>query len=415
MTIETFDDLYTADMVTDEIETFDNMGDSSGEPQGKEATKTSKREENPSVITKQHELLDEKKEENPKPTKTDKKDKMPESKEGPTDGDKAGSEEDGENKKVETQQTPAKKAFRIKAGDSTFDIDPEATIKVPVDGKSEFFTLQELRDNMSGKVAWTNRINSANRELETVKKQSQEFQRQRDEVYSAINKAVELMDDETKNPLDGLKLLLDHRGVPSYKYIRRLFEAQSEELDKIAQMDEKDRAIYWREQEIEHLRNIQTANQKAQEQAKAEKERLHQVDQLRDKYGISVEQFLDTENALIADGFGDKLTPETVVMYAAQKPHYEKAEKICEGYQEEMTDDEYGQFLTGVARLSFSHPKLSDEALITAVADQLGFEVITSDLEEHIKGKLPSGVREVPSKKPAPKEADHLESFDDFY
>lgn len=409
MAFDTFEDMTpvteeasTPQGNSSDLDTFDNLEPVLEEQeQTEEASKTgqtedkAKGEEESQVSDKQHSLLEDSKEENKDSKEASGKDKGPESKEGSGKGDRPNGEETGKSEEGQAKPEDSKRALRVKDGDKAVDISPDATLKIPVNGKKEIVTIADLKANYSGKVAWGEKIHEARTKINEVTAEKQQFEAERNKVFGDIEKVVEILDAPDRNPLDAMKELLDRTGRPSHIYMRKLYEAGSQEYGKLSEMDENQRELYWKDQELEYNRNIQSANEATLAEKKAEKELLQKVDALREKFGISEEDYTATAQELLNSPYKDQLTPEKVALYAAKKPYFEKAENILKQFEEDLDDNEMQSFVTGVANLTFDYPQINQEEAIRTVASRLGFELIDDAVEE-IAQKIPERVAGAP-------------------
>lgn len=414
-----------ATQVSEQLDTFDSPVEMTNEQMREEISKMSK-----SDGAKEKE---DGKEQAGKPEqKSEEKNK--EGKKGASQVDKLDEEEDDPDKSEEKEEVeedkkevapekkeekpkPQGKTIKIKEGDEVKEISPDATIKVKVDGKGEFKTLKELAEFYSKQKVDEKLVATARQEKEQLQKQSANYKQQFDTVAGHLTKIQEMMDDDKGDPLAPLFYLLDISDRNAYDYTKRIFSHLSEEVSNLSQLDDVERELYWTKKESDWLKSNQAAKVTRARQAQDTQERIAKIDRLRESQGVSEEQYVQAHEALIGLGFeASKVTPENVVDYAVMRPFYDKAEKLCGAYQDELDDDQMDELVVTVARTLRNSPRMKAEDVLTYSAKQLGWDVESvDDVIEDINSKASTNSvgseRKTPSKK---QNNDRPESFDDF-
>jgi hypothetical protein len=182
-------------------------------------------------------------------------------------------------------------------------------------------------------------------------------------------------------------------------------------------MTETERELYWTKQESEWLRNNQATQEKKLKDENAQTALTQKVDNLREQYGVSEEEYLEVQSEL--DQTGREVTPELVVQAAMFKPvHAEAQEFVTTNFGEDLGDDDLQNLTANTARVLFNNPKATNEEAVKLAARELGYEVSTveEDLEELGSKSTKKAVQE--------EDNSHLrygkvkdsgyESFDDF-
>lgn len=298
-------------------------------------------------------------------------------------------EEVKEEAKEEAKEEPKEevklegKSLRLKEGDKAVDINENATLKVKVKGKNEFVSIADLKKNFSGHQVWDEKIKLADTKLKESEQKAEKFEGQKNAIVNDLRQVVEKMDDVEGNPLDAMKYLLEITGRPVHTYMKRALEAQLDELGQLQEMTETERELYWTKQESEWLRNNQATREKKLEEENAQTALTQKVDNLREQYGVSEEEYLEVQSEL--DQTGREVTPELVVQAAMFKPiHAEAQEFVTTNFGEDLGDDDLQNLTANTARVLFNNPKATNEEAVKLAARELGYEVSTveDDLEE---------------------------------
>lgn len=413
--MDTFSDITPMEPVTttstpdstgggEDMDTFDNAQVITEVPEEKEEVEA--KDSQVEQLDDQDDKEEEKKE--------DETPKDPESKEKKEE--KEGEKDAETPKDPELEEKPQGKQVRLKDGDKAVDIGEDATIKVKVKGKNEFVSIADLKKNFSGHQVWDEKIKEADTKIYESEQKAEKFEGQKNAIVSDLREVVTKMDDLEGNPLDAMKYLLEITGRPVHTYMKRALEAQLDELESLQNMTETERELHWAKQESDWLRNNQATQEKKLTDENAEKALTQKVDNLREQYGVSEEEYLEVQREL--DQTDREVTPELVVQAAMFKPAHAKAQEfVTENFGEDLGTDDLQDLTAGTAQVLFNNPKATTEEAVKLAARELGFEVST--VEEDVK-ELESKSATLVSKatdnshlRYGNTEGD-IESFDDF-
>lgn len=260
-------------------------------------------------------------------------------------------EETAEEKKPEDKKAKGKPTYVTVDGE-TYALDSSAIISTPVNGKNEKVTLQELKNNYAGKVAYDKKFNEVNLKEQTVKKSEAAFHSKL-QKFEGVKKEVDaILADPTKDPQDALKIFLDSCGVDSYDLLERSFKARLSELATVLNMEPEARKNYFLEKKTSHLLDLQ---KKRDEQSKTdEKTNLYRskVDALRKSFGVSEAQYVDALEEL--KSYGEKeeaISERDIVEWAATKPHRETVKGLLKPYEDQLEGDAYGELSWKLANI----------------------------------------------------------------
>lgn len=343
-----------------------------------------------------------------------KEEKGPEKKEDKEPEDKK--DDKGDEEKKEEKAPVVGKKIRIKdaEGNST-DIDASSTIAVKVNGKKEFVSLKELREDYSGRKGHDVQFAELKERSEKVQAQSEKTTQERDEVMGHLNKIAEMLDGD--DPMAPLLYLVDISGRNVHDYTKKVFDHQSQTVRDLDEMDDTERQLYWRDRELSYLKSNQATKNDLAQREKSQEEHVVSVNRLRQAQGVSEDSYVEAHESLTKMGYkAEQMTPEAIVKYAAMTPHYDKAEGLCEPFDADLSTDQMDKLVDTVAQTLHNYPGVSEENAIEISVKLLGWESESddSDLDE-LEGK--GGKRQEaqnPDHKVGKNAENDVESFDDF-
>ena len=128
---------------------------------------------------------------------------------------------------------PKAKMVKFKNGDADMDVPSTAKITVPINGKNEEFSVQDLVNEFSGKTNWGRKF----QELDTERKT---FHSERDSINSNINEIYDLTVVQGK-PLDGMAMLAEILGADGDKIVKDARIKIMAELEQLQQLTPEER------------------------------------------------------------------------------------------------------------------------------------------------------------------------------
>jgi predicted DNA-binding protein len=414
--MDTFNDMTPIEEPTQEVsndggmETFDNMEPITEDVTDGEQEQSSKTEDKQTAEEKQDDSqvkqLDEEEESDKKADEGDASKSDVDKKEDSTE-DKPAEEK--------TETAPKGPTLRVKNGDESVDISPEATVKVKVNGKNEFVPVKELMTNYSGKVAYDEKFEKIQSETKEFTKEKEEFTAYKDNMVGNFKEIFGKLEDPETNPMEALTYLLDIAGKPVHTYMKRVMEHQLGELEKLQEMDETEMSLYWTQQENEYLRSNQATQAKREESQKTKMELDSKISDLRERHGVSEEEFSTVRNELIEQTGSKDVSPEDVVQYAKFKPLHSKAQGyVNENFEDQLGDTDLENLTAETARVMFTVGKLNEEEAVKIAARNLGFEIETeADHLKNLEGKKQEEIK-IPKAQGKVAPENEFETFDDF-
>jgi hypothetical protein len=293
-----------------------------------------------------------------KQIKEDKKVKKEDSEEASEDEEE---EEEVEEKQVEEkkeeEETPKKdsKKLRMKMGEELFNIDSESTFKVKVDGELTEVPVQELINNYAGKTAWDKKFTEIGKEKKVLETEKAQVLSQKQELSEHVRKAIAPLKDKDANPMDSLMYLVEISGEDPYNAYRRIMEANLEEISSLMDMSETERELHFHKKKDELHSSIAKKRQDAFTKEHTFKQAVQKVDQLRQSFNVSEDDFVDASEELEmiykeSDLDANTITEESIVDYASLRPHIATVKELIEPYIDNLTDSKYGDVVASLSR-----------------------------------------------------------------
>jgi hypothetical protein len=346
----------------------------------------------------------------------DDEEKAPKKEEKPKAKEEKPKEEESKEEKLDTEDEvkPEVKKLRMRMGDELFNVDSNATFKVKVDGEQTEVPLQELINNYSGKTAWDKKFTEIGKEKKALEASSAKLQQRVEYLNKHMGQFNKLMTDPNANPMEAMLLAVEMAQGNPYTTYRRFMEANLEELGQLLDMTETERELYFHKKKDE----FETTIAKKRESARKEEETFNQVfqkvEQLRKSYNVSEDEFVDASEELEALYKEAKLDPnqiseETIVEYASLKPHISKVKTLIEKYEDNISEQKYGDVVSNLAR-QLRDGELSEKQISELLKRNFSVEEDVKELNTKVYAKQES-------KKPAKVAKDEVKeaaSFDDF-
>jgi hypothetical protein len=272
-----------------------------------------------------------------------KKDKDLEDKE---DGDEEGKEES----EIKADKEAAKK-LKIRMSDGLYGIEPDAKVRVKIDGNFEEVPVQELINQYSGKVAYDKKFSELGMKNKEVEQLVQQNQKQAEFFTEVANKVIGVLQDKTRDPREALNFIVEKSGMDPYDVWKRTLESNLDEVENLMSMSELERENYFLKKQTE-FRTKSEENRKAESAKEAAfNQAIQKVDSLRQAHGVSEEQYLQALDELETQGVDtNKLSDEQVVDYASLKPHVEAVQDVLEPYESVIDDSKYSKVVQNLAR-----------------------------------------------------------------
>lgn len=337
-------------------------------------------------------------------------------------------EEESEQEEEKPEEKPKGKVIRLKDenGDS-YDIPREATVPVKVKGKKVFVTLNELRENYSGKQVWSEKLQEADSKAYELESRLESFEKSKSQMvehFGHIGQKIKKVfenNGEGADPLDAMKYLVDLSGHNVLEFEQKVLEHYGNLAMSFSEMSEAEQRLYWAERRNQILEDSQAAKARQSEERKAQEQRVQQIHQTMERYGISEEDFEATESHIESLGYDmEQVTPEQICKWAVYTPLVQQATELASQFEDDLSDDDMGALIQGTADAMHKYPEISPTEALKLSAKRIGYELYEEDeVIDQLKNRHKGGEDKLSDRKTAKyaekySESRGYESFDDF-
>jgi len=281
---------------------------------------------------------------------------------------------DGVEETKDDGKKNSSRPVKTRIGSEEYELPADTKFRQKVDGKMEEFTLRDLLNQKVGNVSVEKRFQEINTEKQKVYQERDQFHAERDAVVNHLKTIASMLDDPEKDPTEVLDYLVDISGRDPLQWNKRVQEHRLKELQQLSEMSAEQQALYWKDKEIQFLRNQKESSVRQTETVAKAKQFQSHVDKLREAHKVSEDQFVSAANELEAEGIKG-LSPEMVIQRAVMKPFFDKAEKVTAGFEEDLSSEDYDSLVTETAKLMKDFPHFSEEESVKHAAKRLGYDV----------------------------------------
>lgn len=330
---------------------------------------------------------------------TEPKDKVKE-----VEKDEAAKEEPKQESKLKGQKT------YIKVGEETFAIDSHATVSHKVDGKVENISIQELKNNYAGKVAWDKRMNEVNVSKQTTDRREAAIVARESKVSENVNDIMTIINDIDKNPFEALYKIVDMNGGDRYAFWERTYKAQLEEFSDFMSKGPLERSNFFLEKKNEYLSQQHEKRTSSDAQTQKANNYRVQADALRKSYDVNETQYVDAYEEIKSWGYEPaEITEQQIVEWAAIKPHKAAVEPVLERYRDQISEESYGELCFKLS----GYLRTGDETLESITAHLEDVFGASTEIKEFNQQLSPVGRRKTSQSAPI-QNSKKIDSFDDF-
>jgi vacuolar-type H+-ATPase subunit I/STV1 len=239
-------------------------------------------------------------------------------------------------KKAQAQKDKAAgkvKTIKVQVGDQMVDLRADGTLQVPIGGKLEKVSVQELLTNYSGKTDWTRKYT----ELDTERKA---YQANVKEVDGAINQLTQLA--TAGKGREAIEYLYEILGADPRKGWADFKKSIQESTEKLQNLTPEERKAAEFEDELGYYKRKDEERSKQTETQKLRSAVETRTNTVLQKTGMQKADFAELVQDMRATGRfpEDKLTPELVGEYYLAIKYTQGANKVLEEIAPEIENRE---------------------------------------------------------------------------
>lgn len=256
------------------------------------------------------------------------------------------------------------KKLKAKFGDTELEVPLEAMIEHTVDGQPVQVSIDELRNNYSGKVAYDKKFT----ELDVERRQ---FKAERGALDQAAEEFVTMASSKDVNATAILTKLGQLANMENpLQFVRDLRSKLEADFKARMSMSEEGRKAADLVEENEFLRQGQASRQATEAEQAQRAATLAKVAEVREARGMSEEVFKSTLDEILSEGIvpEESITPEYVGDWYMATKAYDKAEASLTALASKDNPEVDGKVVAELARIIKNDPSISDERIGTLAA-----------------------------------------------
>lgn len=221
--------------------------------------------------------------------------------------EEASGKDDGSTQEVEKSEESVK-LIKVSHGEEATDLRIDSMVPVKVDGKLEDVSLQDLRDNYSGKITW-------DRKNTELGKEKQAFEKDQASLQSYVNGLHELL-VEKKDVMGALASLTQVMGGNPMEVLGQLNQQLADQADDWAKMTPEQRSLALKDKELGLWKKNQEVESQRQSALQGQTDLRNRKQAVLDKHGLDEEAFasvVDQAKKAIDSGQGNGFTVNDLI------------------------------------------------------------------------------------------------------
>lgn len=242
------------------------------------------------------------------------------------------------------------KKLEAKFGEERIEIPQDALFNVKIDGEEQEISLNDLRNNYSGKVAWDKKYSELGNEKRS-------FEEEKTIVEKYINEFAEL--SGKGDHLGAMEYLATISGQNPLDFRRSLRNQIIEDHKSMLEMDEFQKEAYETKEENEFLKRQQESQIQRGEEQQSVYELRNQLEEFQKAQSVSDEELVNAYDELNATYEGE-VDISTIQEYIGASRAYAKTEEALSAVTDSTVSDEvYNQ----LAEVVMENPDFSNEEI----------------------------------------------------
>lgn len=244
-----------------------------------------------------------------------------------------------EGSKDTSKAKPKAKTYKVTAGGKTVDLPLDAKFTVPVDGKNQAVSINDLVSNYNGKISYDKRFTELDKNRKEFTQQKSAHEADKQSLNDGLGQFFQLV--QAKRGPQAWAHLIKMAGLEGQYSLKDLRKEVYEQEQSIRGMSPEQRAAMEAQEErdfykseFEGITNRDNA-QKAQAQAE------QALEQVLDSHSITRDMFGQYHDQLTKGGISaDNITPELVIDYHKRIDAYTAIRQAAEKVDPSILKDE---------------------------------------------------------------------------
>lgn len=254
------------------------------------------------------------------------------------------------------------KKLKASFGEEEYEVPQDAVFKVKLDGEEVDVSLQDLRNNWSGKTAW-------DRKFQELGQEKKQFIMEKSQVEKYVNEFGTLA--RAGDKLGAMQYLASLSGMDALQFRREMRDQVLNEYKEMLNMDETQQKAFEAQEENEFLKHKMESEKTMAEQYRQEQIQAQQIMEIQEALGVDEDQWSSLVSE-VSEEFDGEITAEVIGQYAYAKEVYSTAGDLLSQVDSEVAKNE--DIVEEVAEVMLNNPDLSQEDLLEIITEGLGIQ-----------------------------------------
>jgi hypothetical protein len=258
------------------------------------------------------------------------------------------------------------KTIKAKLGDADLEMNLASLIPVKVQGQEQTVSLDELRNNYAGKVAWNN-------EFSKLGTQAQKFKQEREQLATRLK---DIFETSRKDGLGALMKMAEFSGQNPLEWRTEFMKVLLPQLENYLYMDETEKAASEKSFEANYWKQQAESQSKAKHEEESFKSFEARVSTLQQTHKIDPETFSKTfyelEKLQKEGHLNKEITAEFVVDVVRTERVFDSVEDAFKEIELDLPEEQKKKILKDMIDLSEKNPDLKTSDLKEIVKEVWG-------------------------------------------
>ena len=254
--------------------------------------------------------------------------------------------EDAGEKAVEEIVEEIRK-LEAKFGDERYEIPQDAAIAVTIDGEEQEISLNDLRNNYSGKVAWDKKFNELGQE-------KRQFNEDRSLVEKYVSDFAKLAQEG--DHIGAMEYLASLSGQNPLEFRKNLRDQIINDYKQMLEMNDEQKQAFEIKEENEFLKRQKESESQRSEEQQSLVELQNQIKDFQEAHQVNDEELIAAYSELEKE-YGDDLSLDTIQEYIQASRAYSKVESVLGESSESLSEE----ILHDMATVVIQNPDFTSE------------------------------------------------------
>ena len=256
-------------------------------------------------------------------------------------------------------------------------------IELKVNGKTEKVSLDDLKQNYSGKVAYDKKFTEMDKERQSFQKE-----------IASVNEYVEELGETMRNVsvLEGLYKIGELNNIGAHSIKQALIKEIMPEINRLADMDESQADLEYQKADLDYKRDLQSKEAANFQEQQSQAELSQNISKVKDSLNIDDNEWSEAFDYLDTNlDKGEQITPDLMAEYV----QFNRAESRTESALNLYNDGEYlanEETFGQLHNVIMDNPDFTDEDIQGILNDAFGKaeqEAIEEKVEKISKKRSP--------------------------